>query len=142
MGKLLVRGVTDVDIDKTRSGYTNGWTYTFKSTDDAYTFGSVSDNSNGFSQQQTSPYPIGLQINITKQVEKPDVEYRDTLDMDYLDSGGVPDNMIIYLPRINKDSLTLYVGDNGRTYYDENCTQPAIWQGAYTPEESSWSENN
>jgi len=111
---MMITDIAAVSIDTTRGSDPSAWTFVFKTTDDAVTFGSIADNGNSFSDGSTSTSKA-LKIEIAGDAETVAIQ-----DMDSLTVDGVT----IWLPALTEDD-TLYVDEDGNTWYDEALTDPA-----------------
>lgn len=123
---LTLTDITNVSIDITRSTTPTGFFYSFKTTDNAVTFGTIYDNANVFSDGSTSIVKA-LKIVITEDTESININ-----DMDFITitgSGGTlaaVSPLKVWLPALSgESSYTLYADTNGNTWYNEELTSPA-----------------
>ncbi|GEM_PF-6009911 len=116
--------ITDLDnasITTTRSMFFNGWLFTFKDANNTETYGDIWDSANSYNDGNTTATAQNFRIDISSGMEFPNIVAGDTLTVT---GDGTPSNLTIYLPAVNTNT-TLYVADDGSTYYDSNLTNLA-----------------
>jgi hypothetical protein len=116
--------ITDMDnavIDTPRSMFFDGWVFQFKDSSGVVSYGEIYDCENNFSDGDVSGSPEPLRIDVVSWMESPNIQAGDTLT---LTSDGTPSSLTVYLPALSGDD-SLWVADDGSTYYDDALTSLA-----------------
>ena len=125
---MIIMDIRNITIVNSRASSITGWQFRFDSSPVLRTFGRIFDRERIYYDLQTYPPGIGLSIRLNSVSDPFAIQAGDILTMDY-DSTGT---MNIYLPAVSgTSSFSLWVADDGSTYYDSTFLNLA--QGAPPP---------
>lgn len=111
---LMKTDVTTCSITTVRGSGVNAWQFQLLTVDGVANFGSIYDNANTFVDGSTSTSKA-LRIDV--------VEDNETIAIQDMDS-IVIDGLTVWLPALTVED-TLYVDEDGNTWYDSALTSPA-----------------
>lgn len=102
----------------------NSWKYTFSPSTTGTSWGYIWDNQNTFNDGAVSGSLKPLKIVLNKISEDLNIEFRDTVTITYDGS----QQLTIFLPAVISN-ITLYVSQDGSTYFDSSFSQLACSAG-------------
>lgn len=125
---LLIRDISDIDIDTPRASNSHGWKYEFKYSNDTVA-GTIYDNEDTFSDGAAVASGVdSLKLVATLDADAAfaiqDFDFI-TITVDYNDGKGYQD-LKIWLPAYTgTDPITWYIDSDGNTYTDSDLATAA-----------------
>lgn len=116
--------IESATLGNVRSTFIHGWRFSFNPDPAGAPWGSIWDNENLFSDGSTHTPARTLTLVLTSADETLAVEFRDTVTIDF--DGA--QQLTIFLPAVGSNT-TLYVSDDGSSYWDSGFTQLACASG-------------
>lgn len=110
---LRIETLNDVSITTTRSPAPEGWRYEFFKIDLTPQFGFIEDNRNLWTPDTPPAGIANLYFKVEENTRTINIQDGDTVDITY----DGTNTLLIYMPAIIEDT-TLYVAEDGSTYYD------------------------
>lgn len=117
---LATKDFTNAVIGNLRSTVFLGWEHFFESYPVAGQFCSINDNENAFDDENAYDPARNVKLVITRLNEDIAIQAGDTITI-FLD-GAI--TLTVYLPAVTANT-TLYIADDGSTYYDINMLKLA-----------------
>ncbi len=119
-----ITNLTNISITTTRSTVADGWRHVVKNQTGLTSYGRTSDNANTYTDLSTTGGAESVRIDETYRTENFNIQAGDTLTLTSTD--GTPTTLTVYLPALSgSTNSTLYVADDGSTYYDSALTNLA-----------------
>jgi len=117
---LSLGDITNSVIGDLRASVFNGWKHQFDPDPPGSAYGYIWDNQNIYQDGTSYATPRNLVFNVSKIAENIGVQLKDRVTIIY-DAGQM---LTIFLPEITTNT-TLYVAEDGSTYYDAGLTKLA-----------------